>query len=168
MKLGKVRRAMMHESWYYRWRKPPKTPKIPTERAHNAPSSTRAAKTPDDTSETSLRALFNHHCREMAEGALQATKAMRNYKAHLAELKASSEYEECTPEEKRKFKSTMTMMRREMNKMFPNAISVTGVTQWSKVFAAAYGYLTAGDALDDLALIDRAAATLQDALDSGP
>ncbi len=87
---------------------------------------------------------------------------MRSYKAHLAEWKASGE--EITLE----LKGEMTVMRRKTNVAFQEAITVTGGTQWSKSFAAAYGYLTAGLFRDDPASIDRAVATLQDALDSGP
>ena len=152
MKLGKVRRAMMHDSWYYRWRKPPKTPKIPNETAH-APSSTHAAGTltaKDDS------------CRELAEGLLGMIKAVRSAKDSMAELKAIGA--EITPQLKRK----MTVMGRQTSVTFQEAITLLDGTQWSKVFAAAYGYFTAGVSLDDPASIDRAVATLQDALNGDP
>jgi hypothetical protein len=89
-------------------------------------------------------------------------KSTRNAKDTMAEMKAIGM--EITPQLKRK----MTVMGRETNVAFQEAITLTGGTQWSKVFAAAYGYFTAGVSLDDPASIDRAVATLQDALDSGP
>jgi hypothetical protein len=153
MKLGKVRRAMMHGSWYYRWRKPTKTPKIPNEKAYDAPSSTRAARTPTAKDDP---------CREVAEGLLVIIEATKGAKDTMAEMKAISM--EITPQLKRK----MTVMGRQTNVTFQEAINLFGGTQWSKVFAAAYGYFTAGVSLDDSASIDRAVATLQDALDSGP
>ena len=152
MKLAKVRRAMMHNSWYYRWRKPPKTPKVPNERAY-APSTTRAARTPPAKDDP---------CRILAEALLGMIKAMRSYEAHEAEWKAIGAGG--TPPMKRK----MTVKSREIDATWQEGITLTGGTQWSKVFAAAYGYFTAGVSLDDPASIDRAVATLQDALNGGP